>query len=78
MKAIKAISYIIQANYREPWLNWTQIKNAKIGDQPVWLTFWNAFKVRYIFIIKLNKYFFLDKLCILIFVSYICRRDALG
>jgi hypothetical protein len=54
MKATKAISYIIQANYHEPWLNWTQIKNAKIGEEPVWLIFWNAFKVRYIFIIKLN------------------------
>ncbi|KAK2455934.1 hypothetical protein QL285_003346 [Trifolium repens] len=46
MKATKAISYVIQANYHEPWLNWTQIKKAKNGDEPVWLTFWNAFKTK--------------------------------
>jgi hypothetical protein len=49
-----ALTTIIHQNYQQPWLTWGEIKAAKIGDVPVWRRFFNAFKVSYSFIVKVE------------------------
>ncbi|GAU45841.1 hypothetical protein TSUD_175400 [Trifolium subterraneum] len=41
-----AITFILQSNYNESWLSWGEIKDKKIGDEPLRNRFWNAFKTK--------------------------------
>jgi hypothetical protein len=52
--ATNALTTIIHQNYQQPWLTWGEIKAAKVGDVPVWKRFFNAFKVSYSFIVKVE------------------------